>query len=63
MPLMSTAPVDVGTVLAAIAKDPEAAGKQYGHRDGDGQPWTYLVKGEGTVDRGRYRLAPWHREG
>ena len=49
MPLMDTAPVDVGTVLAAIAKDPDAAGKQYGHRAGEGQPWTYLVNGEGAV--------------
>ncbi len=49
MPLMDTAPVDVGTVLTAIAKDPAAAGKQYGHRAGEGQPWTYLVKGEGAV--------------
>ena len=49
MPLMATAPVDVGTVLTAIAQDPDAAGKQYGRRAGDGQPWTYLVKGEGAV--------------
>lgn len=51
LPLMHTAPNDVATVLDAIAKDPEAAGKQYGHRAGEGQPWTYLVKGEGTVTK------------
>ncbi len=49
IPLMRTAPVDVGTVLAAIAHDPEAAGKEYGHRPGEGQPWSYLVKGEGAI--------------
>jgi predicted lipoprotein len=49
VPLMQADPIDVGTVLDAIAKDPEAAGKQYGHRAGEGQPWTYLVKGEGKV--------------
>ncbi len=49
LPLMQTAPVEVATVLDAIAKDPDAAGKQYGHRAGEGQPWTYLVKGEGAV--------------
>ncbi len=49
IPVMQTAPIDVGTILAAIAKDPDAAGKQYGRRAGEGQPWTYLVKGEGTV--------------
>ena len=49
IPLMHTAPLDVGTLLAAIAKDPEAAGNQYGRRSGPGQPWTYLVKGQGDV--------------
>ncbi len=49
VPLIQTDPIDVATVLDAIAKDPEAAGKQYGHRAGEGQPWTYLVKGEGKV--------------
>ena len=49
IPLMHTAPIDVGTVLTAIAKDPEAAGEEYGHRPGEGQPWSYLVKGEGAI--------------
>lgn len=49
IPLMHTAPLDAGTLLAAIAKDPEAAGKQYGRRSGPGQPWSYLVKGQGKV--------------
>jgi len=48
LPLLATAP-DAGTVLDAIAKDPEAAGKQFGHRAGDGQPWTYLIQGTGKV--------------
>ena len=49
VPLMHSAPIDVATVLDAVAKDAEAAGKQFGHRTGEGQPWTYLVKGEGKV--------------
>ena len=49
IPVMQEAPLDVGTILAAIAKDPDAAGQQYGRRAGPGQPWTYLVKGEGKV--------------
>ncbi len=49
LPEMQKAPIDIGTLLAAITKDPEAAGKQYGQRAGEGQPWSYLVKGEGAV--------------
>jgi predicted lipoprotein len=49
LPLLKEKPTDVETIVAAIAKDPDGAGKQYGHRAGDGQPWTYLVKGEGKV--------------
>ena len=49
LPQMQKSPIEVGTLLAAIAKDPEAAGKQYGQRAGEGQPWSYLVKGAGAV--------------
>ena len=48
LPLLANAP-DANTVLDAIAKDPESAGKQFGHRAGDGQPWTYLIQGSGKV--------------
>ena len=40
---------DVATVAAAVAKDPAAAGKQYGHQSGTGSPFAYMVKGTGTV--------------
>jgi predicted lipoprotein len=49
IPLMQTAPLDAGTLLAAIAKDPAAAGAQYGRRSGPGQPWSFLVKGQGRI--------------
>jgi predicted lipoprotein len=49
LPLLKDKPVDVRTILAAIAEDPDAAGRQYGNRAGEGEPWTYLVKGVGTV--------------
>lgn len=49
VPFLQSQPVDVAVLLDAIAKDPDGAGKQYGHRAGDGQPWTFLVKGQGTV--------------
>ena len=49
IPLVKRAPSDVATLLDAITKDPEAAGKKYGNRDGAGQSWTYLVEGQGTI--------------
>ncbi|MBU2670920.1 DUF2291 domain-containing protein [Actinoplanes bogorensis] len=40
---------DVVEVAAAIAKDPEAAGQQFGHQAGTGSPYAYMVKGSGKV--------------
>jgi predicted lipoprotein len=51
VPTVRDKAVDVTTVAAAIAKDPEAAGKQYGHQAGTGSPYAYLVKGSGTVTK------------
>jgi len=49
VPTVHDKAVDITTVAAAIAKDPAAAGKQYGHQSGTGSPFAYMVKGEGTV--------------
>jgi predicted lipoprotein len=49
VPTVHDKAVDVATVVAAIAKDPDAAGKRYGHQSGTGSPFAYLVKGSGTV--------------
>src|SRR5688572_17116369 len=49
VPTVHDKAVDVTTVAAAIAKDPAAAGRQYGHQSGTGSPFAYMVKGEGTV--------------
>jgi predicted lipoprotein len=49
VPTVHDKAVDITTVADAIAKDPAAAGKQYGHQSGTGSPFAYLVKGEGTV--------------
>lgn len=43
--------VDVTTLAAAIAADPAAAGKQYGHQAGTGSPFAYLATGTGTVTK------------
>ncbi len=38
-------------VLAAVAKDSDAAGKEFGHRaGGEGSPWTFVVRGAGIVE-------------
>jgi predicted lipoprotein len=41
--------VDLDTLLPAIAEDPDKASKTYGQRAGDGNPWTYEIKGVGKV--------------
>jgi len=41
--------VDLATLLPAIAADPDKAGKRYGRGGGEGNPWSYEVKGEGKV--------------
>jgi len=50
LPLVQYKAVDAATVLAALDKDADAAGAQYGHRpkSGDG-PWNFVVHGEGTI--------------
>jgi predicted lipoprotein len=49
IPTVQQKAVDVTAVSAAIDKDPEAAGKQYGTRSGTGSPYAFMVKGAGTV--------------
>jgi len=49
VPTVHDKAVDITTVAAAIAEDPAAAGRRYGHQSGTGSPFAYLVKGEGTV--------------
>jgi predicted lipoprotein len=41
--------IDLDTLLPAIAEDPDKAGKIYGQRAGEGNPWTYEIKGVGKV--------------
>jgi predicted lipoprotein len=51
MPFFAGKAVDLAPVIEALKKDPDAAGKQYGHRaDAEGSPWSFAVKGKGTVD-------------
>jgi predicted lipoprotein len=49
MPDIKNRAMDLGALLQEIAKDPDKAGQAHGHREGDGNPWTYVIKGEGRV--------------
>lgn len=51
VPTVHDKAVEITTVAAALAKDPDAAGKQYGHRGGTGSPFAFMVKGSGTVTK------------
>ena len=51
VPTVQEKAVDVTTVAAAIAKDPAAAGRQYGHQAGTSSPFAFLVKGAGMVTK------------
>jgi predicted lipoprotein len=41
--------IDLATLLPAIEADPNKAGQTYGRGGGEGNPWSYEVKGEGKV--------------
>lgn len=41
--------MDLDALLREVAKDPDEAGHAHGHREGDGNPWTYEIKGEGKI--------------
>ncbi len=44
-----TSAVDLATLLPEIEADPEKAGQAHGRGGGEGNPWSYEVKGEGKV--------------
>jgi predicted lipoprotein len=41
--------VDLSILLPAIEADPDKAGKTYGRGGGEGNPWSYEVKGQGKA--------------
>ena len=50
LPLVQDKATDIATVLGAIDKNPDAAGKQYGHRPMAGNgPWNFVVHGDATI--------------
>lgn len=52
MPLVRDHATEIVTVLDALAKDPDAAGNQYGHRaEAEGAAWNFIVQGKGKVTK------------
>lgn len=50
LPHVAERAADLTAVVEAIAADVEAAGEQYGYRElPEGNPWNFLVKGEGVI--------------
>lgn len=50
LPLFETKAVDIGQVIDLLKKDPDQAGKQFGHRpDVEGSAWNFVVKGTGHI--------------
>jgi predicted lipoprotein len=49
LPDFKSRAIELGALLAEVAKDPDQAGQAHGHREGDGNPWTYEVQGEGKI--------------
>src|SRR5688572_29782809 len=52
MPLVRDKATEVAAVLDALAKDPDAAGTQFGNRaEAEGAQWNFIVKGKGKVTK------------
>jgi predicted lipoprotein len=49
LPEFKSHAMELDALLNEVANDPDKAGQAYGHREGDGNPWTYEIKGEGKI--------------
>ena len=57
VPAIEKKAVALDTLVPALKKDPDAAGKQYGSRQGS-SPYNYAVTGEGTAGKAENGLLP-----
>lgn len=62
VPTITDNAVELPTLLDAIAADPEAAGAEFGHRNGE-SPFSYPVRVVGTVAEGKFGEAALEVEG
>ena len=50
LPMVRDKAVAIGTVLDALAQNPDQAGARYGHRSkSEDGPWNFIVRGEGVI--------------
>lgn len=49
VPAVDKGAVDAKVLLPALAADQAGASKKYGHQAGEGAPFSFLIRGEGTV--------------
>lgn len=49
MPEFKSRAIDLDELLQQIARDPDKAARDHAHREGDGNPSTYLIKGKGQI--------------
>ena len=59
LPDFESRAMDISALLQEVARDPDKAGQAHGHRESDGNPWTYEIKGEGkavAVDASRHGI-------
>jgi predicted lipoprotein len=49
VPEFKSRAIDLDVILRQVAKDGDKAGLDHGHREGDGNPWTYEIRGQGKI--------------
>jgi predicted lipoprotein len=49
LPDFESRAMNLDALLLEVAKDSDKAGQAHGHRESDGNPWTYEIKGQGKV--------------
>lgn len=62
VPTITDEAVDLVTLLEAIDEDPDAAGAEFGHRNGD-SPYSYPVRVTGIIAEGKFGEAALEVEG
>ena len=54
VPSLTDRAVPVAELVTAILADPDAAGEEFGRREGEGKPYSYPVSATGTIAEGSF---------
>jgi predicted lipoprotein len=49
VPKSAAAAVPIDTLFSGLASDSDGTSSKYGHNQGAGSPWSFMVSGEGTI--------------